>query len=56
MVTGTDSHKSYANKGIEDRFMEDNNQIKFALYLDNWDIERDDKKTLKNDAVVKWSN
>tara|TARA_R110001583_G_scaffold71007_1_gene200374 strand:+ start:4209 stop:5177 length:969 start_codon:yes stop_codon:yes gene_type:complete len=51
MVTGIDSHKSYANKGIEDRFMEDNNQIKFALYLNNWDFERSDKKTLKNDAV-----
>lgn len=31
--------------------MEDNNQIKFALYLEDWSFENGDKKTLKNDAI-----
>lgn len=33
-----------------DIFMEDSNVIKFALYLDGWNYESDDKKRLKKDA------
>ena len=31
--------------------MEDNNQIKFALYLEDWDFETGNKKVLKKDGI-----